>query len=75
LPPLIAQVEFASDDVQRVVALIVAVSQASYAFAPAAFGAIRALGPEAAGAMPFFVVAATIQLAAIAALALGRRVA
>ena len=43
LPPLIAQVEFARDDVARVVALIVAVGQAGYAFAPAAFGALRAL--------------------------------
>ena len=37
LPPLIAQVEFVKEDVARVVALIVAIAQASYAFAPAAF--------------------------------------
>src|SRR6266852_4359103 len=36
LPPLIAQVEFVKDDVPRVVALILAVAQATYAFAPAA---------------------------------------
>ena len=41
LPPLIAQVEFAGDDVPRVVALIVAISQATYAFAPVVFGMIR----------------------------------
>jgi hypothetical protein len=35
LPPLIAQLEFAKDDVARVVALIVAIAQAAYAFAPA----------------------------------------
>jgi hypothetical protein len=40
LPPLIAQSEFASADVQRVVALIVAMAQATYAFAPALFGAL-----------------------------------
>mgnify|MGYP000129688751 CR=1 FL=1 len=38
LPPLIAQAEFAREDVPRVVALIVAMAQASYAFAPAVFG-------------------------------------
>jgi lipid-A-disaccharide synthase-like uncharacterized protein len=40
LPPLIAQSEFASADVQRVVALIVAMAQATYAFAPVLFGAL-----------------------------------
>jgi hypothetical protein len=33
LPPMIAQVEFVRDDVQRVVSLIVAFGQATYAFA------------------------------------------
>jgi MFS family permease len=42
LPPLIAQVEFARQDSGRVVALIVAIAQASYAFAPAGFGFLRA---------------------------------
>jgi len=78
LPPLIAQVEFAREDVQRVVSLIVAASQASYAFAPAAFGAIRALAPAptssgADAATTFFIAAAAIQLAAIAAFAAVRR--
>jgi len=40
LPPLVAQVEFAAHDVARVVALIVAIAQATYAFAPALFGAL-----------------------------------
>ena len=35
LPPLIAQVEFAKEDVARVVPMIVATAQATYAFAPA----------------------------------------
>ena len=43
LPPLIAQVEFAPEDVLRVVALITAISQAVYAFAPGVFGLIRDL--------------------------------
>jgi hypothetical protein len=44
LPPLIAQAEFDKEDIPRVVPLIVAISQGTYAFAPAAFGIIRALG-------------------------------
>jgi hypothetical protein len=38
LPPSIAQAEFAKEDVPRVVALIVAMAQASYSFAPALCG-------------------------------------
>ena len=41
LPPLIAQIEFVKDDVSRVVPLIVAIAQASFAFAPVVFGLIR----------------------------------
>jgi hypothetical protein len=41
LPPLIAQAEFVAADVARVVPLIVAIAQATYAFAPAAFGLLR----------------------------------
>jgi MFS family permease len=41
LPPLIAQAEFRPADVGRVVALVTAISQAGYAFAPAAFGLLR----------------------------------
>ena len=40
LPPLIAQAEFLRADLQRVVALVVAIAQATYAFAPALFGAL-----------------------------------
>jgi hypothetical protein len=77
LPPLIAQTEFVPEDVPRVVSLIVAVSQAAYAFAPAAFGLIREFAPAAGaetGAAPWvFVAAALGQLLAIAAFLAGRR--
>jgi MFS family permease len=70
LPPLIAQVEFAKEDVQRVVALIVAMGQGTYAFAPVAFGLIRSMAPDApanaGGDVPlFFIAAASIQALAI----------
>lgn len=71
LPPLIAQVEFNKADVQRVVPLIVAIGQGTYAFAPAAFGALRALSP--AEATLVFVAAAVVQGLAIVAFLAGRR--
>jgi MFS family permease len=52
MPPLIAQVEFVRDEVTRVVALIVGISQATYAFAPAAFGLVRELAPRVMDAAP-----------------------
>jgi MFS family permease len=70
LPPLIAQSEFARADVARVVALIVALSQAAYAFAPAAFGFIRELAPGSGTAV--FVAAALLQGLAIGAFLMGR---
>jgi len=78
LPPLIAQAEFAKEDVARVVSLNVAISQATYAFAPAAFGLIREFAPQSdagttAAAPYLFVAAALIQAMAIAALLSGRR--
>ena len=72
LPPLIAQTEFAKEDVTRAVALIVGISQAGYAFAPAAFGLIRDLAPAGSGATAVFVVAALLQGLAIVALLFGR---
>ena len=77
LPPLVAQVEFAKEDVARVVALIVAISQASYSFAPAAFGLVLATSGGAGArigrdTMTFFVVAAAIQAFAIACFLVGR---
>lgn len=79
LPPLIAQTEFTPADVQRVVALTVAVSQASFAFAPAAFGALRDLAPAVGlvsypGSAPLlFAAAASVQLASAVVVLLGRR--
>ncbi|AOS38136.1 hypothetical protein A0U95_05020 [Pseudomonas brassicacearum] len=43
LPPLIAQTEFSREQTARVIALMVAISQATYAFAPAFFGLLRSL--------------------------------
>ena len=77
LPPLIAQVEFVEDDVTRAVALIVGMAQAAYAFAPATFGLIRALGPKLidapSGAPSVFLMAALLQGLAIVAFLVGRR--
>lgn len=78
LPPLIAQVEFVPEDVPRVVSLIVGIAQGTYAFAPATFGLIRDLAPQAtdavAGAAPgLFAAAALAQGLAIAAFLAGRR--
>jgi MFS family permease len=78
LPPLIAQVEFVDEDVPRVVALIVAISQGAYAFAPATFGVIRSFTLHAEGATSgaaphLFAAAALAPGLAIAAFAVGRR--
>ena len=70
LPPLIAQVEFPKEDLARVVPLIVAMSQAAYAFAPAAFALMRDAG---AVAPALFVAAALIQGMAIFCFLAGRR--
>jgi MFS family permease len=63
LPPLILQREFASRDVGRAVALVIAINQAAFAFAPAVLGGLRDLG--GGYGLPF-AVAALIQLAAAA---------
>jgi hypothetical protein len=74
LPPLIAQVEFAKEEVQRVISLIVALSQGVYAFAPAIFGAILASGPSGeSNDTLFFAAAAGVQALAVACFAAGRR--
>ncbi len=77
LPPLIAQVEFVGDDVPRVVALIVAISQGTYAFAPVVFGMIReftshAAGADSGAAPALFAVAGVVQGMAICAFLAGR---
>lgn len=78
LPPLVAQAEFQPQDVQRVVALVTAVSQGTYAFAPAAFGLLRhaeqaiGLGLAPGSAPLVFAAALTIQLCSAGAALLGR---
>ncbi|RYF22559.1 MAG: MFS transporter [Comamonadaceae bacterium] len=69
LPPLVAQTDFAAQDVARVVALIVALSQALYALAPMAFALLLGARP---GTALFFGVAAALQLLAMALLWSGR---
>lgn len=74
LPPLIAQVEFVKEDVQRAIALIVATAQGGYAFAPAVFGAIRALSADGAVDVPLlFATAGVLQLSAVGCFLWGRR--
>jgi len=77
LPPMIAQAEFSKEDVSRVVPLIVAIGQGTYAFAPAVFGFIRELAPHwaatSAGAAPWlFLTAALVQTLAVVAFFSGR---
>ncbi|MEH6772723.1 MAG: MFS transporter [Cereibacter changlensis] len=73
LPPLIAQQEFSAAGTARVVPLIVAIGQAGYAFAPAAFGLLRGIGEvDATESGALFGCAAAVQLAAIGCLLLGR---
>ncbi|AEG93838.1 MFS transporter [Ramlibacter tataouinensis] len=69
LPPLVVQGEFAPADTARVVALVVAISQATYAFAPAAFAWLLGPGGDALG---LFVAAAVLQAAALGCLRAGR---
>jgi MFS family permease len=69
LPPLIAQHDFAPADVARVVALVTAVNQAVFAFAPAVLGLLREL--SGGYALPFLL-AAVVQLLASAVVLLGR---
>jgi len=78
LPPLIAQAEFARSDVPRVVAGIVAIAQATYAFAPAVFGALLAVSGGASarigqGAGAMLAAVAGVQALAIACFVVGRR--
>jgi cyanate permease len=69
LPPLIAQAEFSSADVLRVVALVTAVNQVFFAFAPALFGTLRDL--TGSYALPI-ALAAALQIAATIVILLGR---
>lgn len=69
LPPLIAQREFHCDDVAVVVALVVAINQATFAFAPAIFGALR---ETAASYQLPFLLAAIVQICAAIIVMIGR---
>jgi len=78
LPPLIAQAEFPRADVQRVVALVVAIAQATYAFAPALFGALLVatggMAPRIGqGDAALLLVVAAVQGLAIVCLLAGQR--
>ena len=61
LPPLIMQKEFATGDVSKAVALMVAINQAIFAFAPAVLGTVHDI---ANGYAWSFGLAAAIQFAA-----------
>lgn len=69
IPPLVAQTDFSPEDVSRVVALIVAIGQGTYAFAPAFFGLLQshASGEPGAPQGLFFATAIGIQLLAATA--------
>jgi MFS family permease len=70
LPPLIVQKEFEREDVATAVALIVAINQGVFAFAPAIIGAMH--DTTANYQLPFALIAMTQLLAAVIIL-LGRR--
>ncbi len=70
LPPLIAQREFRAADVGVVVALVIAINQAVFAFAPAIFGWLHDLDGSYIGP---FLLAGIVQIAAAAIVVLGRR--
>jgi predicted MFS family arabinose efflux permease len=70
LPPLIAQCEFRPADVGTVVALVTAINQAVFAFAPAVFGALRDFTGNYVVA---FLTAAAAQIVAAGVIVYGRR--
>ncbi|WP_411881412.1 MFS transporter [Polaromonas sp. YR568] len=78
LPPLVAQVEFVKEDVARVVALIVAMSQGLWALSPAAFALLLVNGDGSpahlgTGTGLYFGATVLLQLAAIACMLGGRK--
>ena len=70
LPPLIVQKEFEREDVATAVALIIAINQGVFAFAPAIIGAMR---DATANYQSAFTLLALLQLLAAAIILLGRR--
>lgn len=69
IPPVIANLEFPSEEAPRVIALIVGISQGAYALAPALFGLLRQVYSD----QMIFFAAVAIQVAAIVAYLFGRR--
>ena len=69
LPPLIAQCEFASSSVPRVVALVTAINQMVFAFAPAILGILREVS---GGYLVPFLAAAVVQIVAACVVLIGR---
>jgi MFS family permease len=69
LPPLIAQAEFARADVARVVGLVTAINQATFAFGPVFFGALHDV--TGTYAVPF-ALAALVQIMAAGVVVTGR---
>jgi len=67
LPPLIAQKEFPAAEVGRVVALLTAINQAAFAFAPVVLGALRDL--DGGYALPFGATACVQVAAALVVIA------
>ncbi len=68
MPAIIAQAEFRPADLTHVVALVTAISQAGYAFAPAIFGLLRSTGSSAglpSEALLPFAAAGLLQIAAL----------
>jgi len=70
LPPLLAQAEFPAGDVGTVVALVTAINQAVFAFAPGLFGLMRDVSGDYTIS---FATAAIAQLLAAAVIFVGRR--
>ncbi len=70
LPPLMAQAEYDRAEVARVVALLTAINQAVFAFAPGTFGVLRDLTGSYAAPLAL---AVALQLCAAALVLLGRR--
>ncbi len=70
LPPLIAEAEFPAADVGRAVALVIAINQASFSFAPGIFGALHDLAGSYAAPLAL---AVALQTSATALVLRGRR--
>lgn len=70
LPPLIAQKEFSHEDVVAVVALVVAINQAVFAFAPAVVGVFH---DATSGYGLAFGIVACLQLVAAMLVLIGRK--